>query len=109
MSEPRFTPGPWEEEDGDITHSKSGFIICRMTTEDDFPCMDGGNEDMRQEQAANSALISASTRMYAALEKAKKQIRVFANTPSEAAVADAYCLEIDDLLVTARGELRGAK
>lgn len=97
MSEPKFTPGEWRVVN---RRNCEHWILnendlCIATVHDAPPMfhIDG---------KANAALIAMAPEMYRALEKAKKQIYVFANDPSSKAVADGYCLEIDNLLQKAR-------
>ncbi len=53
--------------------------------------------------AKTADMAAAARDLYAALEKAKKQIHVFANDPSATSIANAYCAEIDQVLLAARG------
>ncbi len=97
MSEPKFTKEEWFINGGDpaLISSQHGHI-CEVFLDKPFVTA--------EENMANKALIKTSPKLYAALEKAKKQIQVFALDKSWQALADGYCQEIDWLLEEARGE-----
>ena len=93
--ETKFTKGPWRFSGGEAVYGSDDILICETNLTLQRP--DGA-------WGANSNLIASAPDLYAALEKAKKQIHVFANSKGEAKIADSYCQEIDFLLAKARGE-----
>lgn len=96
-----FTPGPWYNR----TFQQGRHYVVNIQSEIGlFVGQVIAQETTDQNTRANMDLIAAAPELYTALEKAKKQIRVFANDASSDAVADAYCMEIDDLLEKARGK-----
>lgn len=67
-----YTPGPWNNEDYEIT-AGDGSVICSVNSIDDFPCIDEDNSEEGMEQLvaefeANASLIAAAPRMYAFIE-----------------------------------------
>ncbi len=97
MSDPKFTKGEWFINGGDpaLISSQRGNI-CEVFLDKPFISI--------EENTANKSLIRTAPKMYAALVKAKKQIKVFALDKNQQYIADAYCQEIDWLLEEARGE-----
>jgi hypothetical protein len=67
MPEPKFTPGPWSCDAGDVVHD--GFVLAMVYGADDLSRL-GSSEAEDETQAechANARLITASPAMYAAL------------------------------------------
>ena len=61
------TPGPWTNEESEIT-AEDGSVIAHVNTVDDFPCIDDDNDSSQMallivELEANARLIAASPTM----------------------------------------------
>lgn len=53
------TPGPWENEDGEIT--ARGAVVANVYQADDFPCLDDADRPAAEEECkANARLIAAA-------------------------------------------------
>ncbi len=107
--ETKFSPGEWLKVDSEknVNNPKvcGQLVGCfEIYSKSDTAWIAQVLDTQNKHGGANASLIITSPKLYAALEKAKKQIHVFALTPSAIFVADAYCAEIDMLLAEARGE-----
>lgn len=86
MSEPKFTPDPWNNCDGETIETKKARI-----------CIIAPLNLTQEESDANAALIAAAPEMYEALEFSKRKFH------------DLYfencCEYIESVLKKARGEI----
>jgi hypothetical protein len=69
MNEPKFTPGPWKVEDGELVAEMptcgAMCVLGQIYGADDYPCRD---DDIDAECKANARLIAAAPDLYAALK-----------------------------------------
>ena len=86
MSEPTFTPGPWNNCDGETIETRKARI-----------CIIAPLNLTQEESDANAALIAAAPEMYEALEFSKRKFHDlrFKNC----------CEYIESVLKKARGEI----
>lgn len=86
MDEPTFTPGPWNNCDGETIETKKARI-----------CIIAPLNLTQEESDANAALIAAAPEMYEAIEFSKRKFH------------DLYfencCEYIESVLKKARGEI----
>lgn len=74
MSNPTFTPGPWNAEDGEaLVFAANGLRVADAHC-DDQPDMSEDQED------ANARLIAAAPELYAALTKLRDQVETWAES-----------------------------
>ena len=99
MSEPKFTPGPWQAVDGLDIIAADDWVVAVAT---------GGEDD----SVANANLIAAAPDLYAALEKAFALVEALMPGLAKISVKDYRAVnetpsEIRAALAKARGETAG--
>lgn len=86
MGEPKFTPGTWNNCDGETIETKKARI-----------CIIAPLNLTQEESDANAALIAAAPEMYEALEFSKREFHDLH--------LEKYCEYIESVLKKARGEV----
>lgn len=89
MSEPTFTPGPWNNCDGETIETRKARI-----------CIIAPLNLTQEESDANAALISAAPEMYAKLKEFADVLRFGGMRCTNRTMAQ----EIEEILKKARGE-----
>ena len=100
-NETKWTPRPWNVNDGYICDAKGDLIKMPSGWKDDAWIDDNADE----ESAANARLIAAAPDLYAALVEAREFVRIF--TPREDHLGDKakdVANAIDAAMDKARGE-----
>ena len=90
MSEPKFTPGPWINCDGETIETKKARI-----------CIIAPLNLTQEESDANAALIAAAPEMYAKLKELADVLRFGGMRCTNRTMAQ----EIEEILKKARGEV----
>jgi hypothetical protein len=97
MSEPKFTPEPWEIVNGrHLVHPRNGFLEIAVFSNDD---------DWEVEQGANKDLVCAAPDLYAVLESTLREYILIAGTHPDCPVYQHILDRANSALAKARGEV----